>query len=392
MNDIEREQATWRSVEVEAGNAEAVERWLELEEASPLELARAKRAVRALLAENARLRSVLGHCPRGIAVLDEAGNVTGYNRELCELLGVHPSLGEPIEQHFAPTDGELLHAVVSRAGTTRKAAAVLRTAGTDEREIEFLAATLPSQGERSIGVVLAGEDRTAALDDERERKTIAEANRRSAYAMGGVALHRDVEAFRARALEALERAREDHRSFELARTALEELGDVLARNAGRERLSATPGLRADVAAVARRIARLSWIGSPRRASAMHVEIDGPLFVRISESELAQVLANVVDNAIHAVDDAQRFGVVSIAAERRRDRGGVEIVVKDDGVGIDPSRLQRCFEAYETTRAEEGAKGLGLAIARALVDSVGGTIRVLSEKGRGTTVVIELPEA
>jgi nitrogen fixation/metabolism regulation signal transduction histidine kinase len=379
------DEITWRSVEVEAGSTETIESWLESKDPSVgLENARFKRAVRALLVENARLRSVLGHCPRGIAVLDEQGNLTGHNRELTALLGVTPALGEPMAQYFAKTDNSLLDGVVARAGTTRRAAAVLRIEdGGDGRDIEFLAATLPSDKDRSIGVVLAGEDRTAAIHDEAERRTIDDANRIGAWAMGNAATLREVEAFRTEAEQALEAG-----DPERAKNVLAQLKSVLSRHEGRP--SGTPA-RSDVGAVARRAARLSWVGRARRNVAIHVEVDEPVHVAFSDRDLSQVLANILDNAVHAVEGAGKFGFVVISASRVPTKKTVEIAIKDDGVGIAPHRLKDCFELVETERAD-GGRGVGLAIARALVESVGGTIRAISEPGRGTTVMIELPEA
>lgn len=379
------DEITWRSVEVEAGSTETIESWLDSKEpAHAVENARFKRALRALLVENARLRSVLGHCPRGIAVLDEQGNLTGHNRELGELLGITPALGEPMAQYFAKTDSSLLDGVVARAGTTRRAAAVLRIEnGGEGRDIEFLAATLPSEGDRSIGVVLAGEDRTADIHDETERRTIDDANRLGAWAMGNAATLREVDAFRTEAEEALREG-----DVERAKEVLAQLASILRRHEGRP--SGTLA-RADVGAIARRAARLSWVGNARRSVTIHVEVDEPVHVAFSDRDLSQVLANVLDNAVHAVEDAGKFGFVVISANRVPARRTVEIAIKDDGVGIAPHRLKDCFELVETERSD-GGRGVGLAIARALVESVGGSIRALSEPGRGTTVMIELPEA
>lgn len=377
------EEPTWRSVEVEAGAVEAVENWLDRPEEAPLDNARFKRAVRAMLAENARLRSVLGHCPKGIAVLDESGRLTGHNRELAALLEAQPSLGESIGRYFADTDEALLRGVIARAGTTRRAAAVLRTTSGEGRDLEFFAATLPSESSRSIGVVLAGDDRTVSLHDESARRSIEEANRVGAWAIGNEATIGVVEAIRAEAETALERGDVDR-----VRATLAALRDVLVRR--RSRPNASPES-TEVGAVARRAARLSWVGGARQRPEIHVAIEEPLHVACSERDLAQVLANVLDNAVHAVDDAERFGVISVTAARVPGRDAIEIVIRDDGVGIDPARLQRCFEPHETTR-DDGAAGVGLAIARSLVESVGGTIRAISEAGRGTVVVIELPRA
>ena len=374
---------TWRSVEVEEGAIGVVEEWLARSEPAAIDTARAKKCVRALLAENARLRSVLGHCPKGIAVLDEKGNLTGHNRELVALLGLEPVLGEPMAQHFAETDRELLAGVVKRAGTTRRAAAVLRTTeGESARDLEFLAATLPSGDARSIGVVLAGEDRTVAIADETTRQTIDDANRYGAFAVGSTASLREVEAFRADADAALERG-----ETKRAREALQGLRRLLARAPERPSGAAA---RADVGDVARQAARLSWTGRARRTVGIHVEIDEKLDVACAELDLAQVLSNVLDNAVHAVEDANRFGFVTVRAQRVPERSAVEITVKDDGVGIDPGRLKRIFDPFETSR--DGATGVGLSISRTIIESLGGTIRALSEPGRGTTMIIELPEA
>src|SRR5688572_19785319 len=106
------EESSWRSVEVEEGSPAAIVRGLSEDAASEIEQARFRKGVRHLLSENARLRSVLGHCPKGIAVLDEHGNLCGYNREFVELVGKAPSLGEPVVEHFSPTDRDLLRTVI----------------------------------------------------------------------------------------------------------------------------------------------------------------------------------------------------------------------------------------------------------------------------------------
>lgn len=68
--------------------------------------------------------------------------------------------------------------------------------------------------------------------------------------------------------------------------------------------------------------------------------------------------------------------------------GVEITVRDNGVGIPPENLARLFEPQFTTKAH--GTGLGLAIARQTIIHHGGRIVVTSEPGRGSTFTITLP--
>jgi signal transduction histidine kinase len=73
-----------------------------------------------------------------------------------------------------------------------------------------------------------------------------------------------------------------------------------------------------------------------------------------------------------------------------DESVVSISVSDTGVGMDAEALERVFEPYFSTKTT--GTGLGLPIARRNVELSGGTIEVLSEKGRGTTVIVRLPVA
>jgi signal transduction histidine kinase len=78
--------------------------------------------------------------------------------------------------------------------------------------------------------------------------------------------------------------------------------------------------------------------------------------------------------------------VVLRTSRLGDR--VRIVIADRGTGITPSDLAHVFDPYFTTK--RGGTGLGLPIAKNVVEGLGGTIQVTSTPGRGTEVTIELP--
>jgi PAS domain S-box-containing protein len=106
-----------------------------------------------------------------------------------------------------------------------------------------------------------------------------------------------------------------------------------------------------------------------------------------ETEISQVLVNVVVNAFHAMPNG---GVCRIAAASCNTAGKewVEISVRDTGIGIKKEDLPRLFEPFYTTKPT--GSGLGLAIAYRIIQDHGGTIRVSSVPGDGTTVVMTFP--
>ena len=106
-----------------------------------------------------------------------------------------------------------------------------------------------------------------------------------------------------------------------------------------------------------------------------------------ETQISQVLLNIVVNAFHAMPDGGRCHIV--AEERTADgKHWVEIAVKDTGIGIQDNALSRLFEPFYTTKSN--GTGLGLAIAYRIMQDHGGTITVSSAPGNGTTVAMRFP--
>ena len=108
-----------------------------------------------------------------------------------------------------------------------------------------------------------------------------------------------------------------------------------------------------------------------------------------ETQISQVLVNIIVNAFHAMPNGGRC---HIAAVRREADGQswVEIAVEDSGVGIPQKELPRLFEPFYTTKSS--GTGLGLAIAYRIMQDHGGTIQVSSVPGSGTMVVTRFPLA
>jgi signal transduction histidine kinase/DNA-binding response OmpR family regulator/CHASE3 domain sensor protein len=111
--------------------------------------------------------------------------------------------------------------------------------------------------------------------------------------------------------------------------------------------------------------------------------------------LEQILRNLLSNALKFTD----AGTVSLTLKRAggtADRGTVQFVVTDTGIGIAPDQLEAIFEAFQqadgTTSRHYGGTGLGLSISRSLAHLLGGDIAVRSAQGTGSTFTLTMPVA
>jgi two-component system, OmpR family, sensor histidine kinase BaeS len=120
-----------------------------------------------------------------------------------------------------------------------------------------------------------------------------------------------------------------------------------------------------------------------------VSAEGPGCVDADPDRLRQVLGNLVGNALHATPPG---GSITLSA--RREGAYAVVTVADTGTGIEPEHLPYVFDRFWRADAARGratgGSGLGLAITRQIVTDHGGTIRVESAPGQGTTFIIELP--
>jgi PAS domain S-box-containing protein len=123
-------------------------------------------------------------------------------------------------------------------------------------------------------------------------------------------------------------------------------------------------------------------------SSLSVSTEGRLVGEWDRFRLEQVVTNLISNAI-------KFGLgkpISISVSAHH--GTVALVVKDQGIGIAPDMLERIFLPFERAVAVRhyGGLGLGLYIARTIVEDLGGKISVESSQKAGSTFTVELPQA
>jgi CheY-like chemotaxis protein len=140
---------------------------------------------------------------------------------------------------------------------------------------------------------------------------------------------------------------------------------------------------------------VSEITRPRwkdRAEASNVHISLELQIRSNalimgdDSELREVLVNMVFNAVDAMPEG---GTLTLSAEEVE--GSIEIAVSDTGTGMSEEVRSRIFDPFFTTKGKAGL-GLGLAVSYGIIRRHEGTVEAESEVGRGTTFKIRLPIA
>jgi len=110
---------------------------------------------------------------------------------------------------------------------------------------------------------------------------------------------------------------------------------------------------------------------------------------IDRNQFQSVLLNIILNAL---DATQRGGHIDIATHLALSEGrkGIEIGIADTGHGIPPEHLERIFDPFYTTKEVGKGTGLGLSVSQGIVERHGGSIRVQSQVGKGSTFTIWLP--
>ncbi|HEX4601991.1 MAG TPA: ATP-binding protein [Gemmatimonadales bacterium] len=340
-----------------------------------------KKSQTALEEARHRTAQVLANVATGVIAVDEGLRVAMANPRAAELLGA------PLEP------GDLL-ASAAPAGwlpVWNAVAAFLAGGGAKIAEHEFdidgrqIRVQLASLGPTPDGCVVALDDATALT---RAARVLAwgEMARQVAHE-----IKNPLTPIRL-GIQHLQRARAKEGATLSFDAALEETAerilaeidrlDAIARAFSRfasPAAEAAPLQPVDLLATAREVVRLYALGGTEAATRFEVAGEGGPPALARADEVKEVLVNLLENARNA--GARRVSV-------RVDQGGRRLTVADDGRGIAHDALPRLFDPTFSTTSS-GA-GLGLAIARRLVESWGGTITLKSAPGEGTSVTITLP--
>jgi two-component system, sporulation sensor kinase E len=120
---------------------------------------------------------------------------------------------------------------------------------------------------------------------------------------------------------------------------------------------------------------------------IHYQISYKEKINIDNDKIKQVFLNLLQNSFDAID---YNGNISINIQQSQRDNGIEIIIKDDGIGMDKDTLEKLSTPFHSTK--ENGLGLGLSMSYNIIRLHKGRIKVESEKGRGTTFIIWLPQA
>lgn len=135
----------------------------------------------------------------------------------------------------------------------------------------------------------------------------------------------------------------------------------------------------------------------RRVLPAHIEFrlelpSAPIYLRTDPAILEQMLLNLATNARDAMPDggSMEIGVTYLTRRATGDGPWVVLAVKDTGIGMSPSTVDRLYEPFFTTKGSVRGSGLGMTMVYALASQHGGMVEVDSAPGRGTTVRLLFP--
>jgi len=147
----------------------------------------------------------------------------------------------------------------------------------------------------------------------------------------------------------------------------------------------------DLTAVVRDvIAMLRGAGKLRQLDVITKLGTEPLTVTVNRTRIEQILVNLIVNAVDAIGAPP--GTITVDVHPSEDQSRIVCEVSDTGSGIPPENMSKIFLPFFTTKPEDKGTGLGLPVAREIVQNYGGNLVVTSKVGVGTRFTFDLPRS
>ena len=343
-----------------------------------------------LINERDRLEAMLGAMVEGVLVIDRQGQVVRANERVRQIFGLgrdDPLLGRRLWD--VSRDTELSGVVREAMNRSQPTFREVQLRGEKDR---FLAVTAGPTADRTAWVIV--------LHDVTEMKRL-ERVRTDFVANVSHELRTPMTAIKGFAETLASTGYDDHERVARYVSIIERQASRLSRLI--EDLLTLSDLELGKMAVRMRTMALAPIvhdvvellsGTAERAHVkVRIEVDESVEAKGDPDRLAQVVSNLLENAIKF---SENRGEVTVRVQRAATGGLVELQVVDRGVGIpaeDLPRLAERFYRVDKARSSElGGTGLGLSIVKHIVQAHGGSLLIESRVGVGTTVTVRLPAA
>ena len=342
----------------------------------------------------------------GLLTTDPEGRITSFNPEAERITGLraHEALGRDVERVIPGVSAQ----AIQRAGSRRGARSRVRISYRSSRGGSWLgvaAYVLRDDEGRPSGHVVIFQDVSDVVEMERD---LRRSERLAAVGELSASMAHEIRnplAAISGAIQMLQRDGGGGRGGEQS----QRLMDIVLRETDRlNRLLtefleyARPGpLRREPLLLEETLAEVLAIFDPSRpeAIAVGVAIEPGLRLRADPGQLRQLLWNLLLNAAQAMPEGGSIEVEARSSGPPQERPGggrndgmeegwIELGVRDGGVGIPAEVLDRIFDPFFTTKP--GGTGLGLATVHRIVEEHGGSIRVQSAAGKGTSFHVRLP--
>lgn len=342
-----------------------------------------------LLREKQVVERMVENITSGVVSLDRDGRVLMHNRVAAELLGAR--VGESLERAVAEQDqlapvSAFLKTLETERGEMERT--TVRLAGPDGAEREWSIIWVPLPGAGEPAALLVVEDATEVLRSQRllawaemariiahEIKNPLTPIRLSAEHMREV-WRRDPEHF--------------DRVFERCTvnilTQVEELRSIASEFSTYSAILQIDPKPGDLTAAIADLAE-GYRAAPPPGVRVGLETDGPIPARFDAKLLGRAVRNLLENALRAAA-ASSTGNGEVLVRVVKENGHARISVTDNGPGVRPENLPRIFDPYFSTH--DTGTGLGLPIARRVVEEHGGHIAARNRQEGGLEVVITMP--
>lgn len=348
-----------------------------------------------LIYEKSKTEAIIESLEDGLVLIDPDGVVTHINEVAAIILGVdrRETLGSRFNDldsnhpHYLRVRAALRHAV-GQAAESRRVEVDLHVRG---REHTYVLKPVPLRQEdgHSFGTILILQDITYLRDKDRARANLVATLSHeiktplTSLALSVELLGRDNRDLKPKQRELVASAQEDVERLRLLADNLLNLarGDLVAITIHETVI--------DLGELATAIAKTFTLQAEEKGVRLMLDSgEGTVTVRGDPVKLSWVLSNLIANALRYTP---RGGEITLRAERAA--GAAQLTVSDNGPGIPPEIRDHLFERFaqwNVNGGQSGSAGLGLAIAREIVEAHGGRIFVHSELGQGTAFVVSLP--